>query len=370
MTAISDTILEATIGHNTLAVEGFSSSRLKKYINPASLDIPIGSGDIYALEVFLPSINERNLGEWASHRGNIADEIILESDKMYLIEGPKISIPPLMYGMMDAKSTTGRLGLLSSASVENLNEPVFNKVPENYEGKIWFQVRPHAPLILSKDDAIMQMRLRYHKTAPDHRKDLEALYNSDFIGVKDYRSDTPMKNERVFDGNTTLLRASTELVAKMKRTLDPIKFCEENKYDPHKYWSFQVNERYDSIILEPGDLYLLGTLEHLKLNQYFSAKLRPVTQMLSPLIEIHRAGFIDPGFDSTITLEVINNGGRFLLADGHSVSNVDWERLESPASNPYSNVRGHYQKQLSPALPRQFKDYNKIWDMVREDNGL
>ena len=369
MAAISDTALRATIEHGTLAVEGVEPSRLKKYVNPASLDIPIGGGRVFALEVFLPLINESYLKQWASYRGEISDEIILEADKMYLIEGPEVSIPPLTYGMMDAKSTTGRLGLLTSLSVENLREPVFNKVPEDYKGRIWFQVKPHTPLILSEEDAIMQLRLRYRKTAPDHRKDLEALYDSQFIGIKNYRSNAPMESHEVFEGNTTLLRASTEFVAKMRRTPNPIKFSEENKYDPFDYWDFQVNSEFEPVILEPDDLYLLGTLEHLDVNRYFSAKLRPVTQMLSPLIEIHRAGFIDPGFNSTITLEVINNGKRFLLADGHSVSNVDWERLESPASNPYSDEKGHYQKQVSPALPRQFKDYNRIWDIVRGENG-
>jgi deoxycytidine triphosphate deaminase len=63
----------------------------------------------------------------------------------------------------------------------------------------------------------------------------------------------------------------------------------------------------------------------------------------------HRAGYFDPGFKGTITLEI--TGANETIRDGTSALKVKYEKLSSPARKPYTLG---YSGQTAPLLGKNF----------------
>jgi dCTP deaminase len=66
------------------------------------------------------------------------------------------------------------------------------------------------------------------------------------------------------------------------------------------------------------------------------------------------AGFIDPGFDGQITLELSNIGPiPVKLYPGMRIAQIVLYQMTSPAERPYGAERGsHYQGQIGPKTSR------------------
>jgi dCTP deaminase len=70
------------------------------------------------------------------------------------------------------------------------------------------------------------------------------------------------------------------------------------------------------------------------------------------------AGFIDPGFEGQITLELSNLGRTAVkLYPGMRVSQIVLHEMKSPAERPYGTQRGSkYQGQTGPVASRITRD--------------
>lgn len=89
--------------------------------------------------------------------------------------------------------------------------------------------------------------------------------------------------------------------------------------------------------------YTLGcTAERVTLGPDIAAQVGGKSSLARMGIEVHlTAGFIDPGFDGAITLEVVNNGpDDILLTVGMPIAQLVFYRLGKPANPPY---QGRYQ---------------------------
>ncbi len=64
------------------------------------------------------------------------------------------------------------------------------------------------------------------------------------------------------------------------------------------------------------------------------------------------AGFVDPGFHGTLTVELKNNkqNGSIILHRSQRLFQLVVHRLTLPTLNPYGE-RGHYQGQSGPTAP-------------------
>lgn len=112
--------------------------------------------------------------------------------------------------------------------------------------------------------------------------------------------------------------------------------------------------------LEPGRWLLGATDEHFNLDDNILVRLEGVSTLARYGLVIHQtAGFVDPGFDGRITLEIRNNGDNaFVLFPGLRIGQVSVYRLASSAALPYGAVgaRNHYQHQSGPTPPAARKD--------------
>lgn len=109
-------------------------------------------------------------------------------------------------------------------------------------------------------------------------------------------------------------------------------------------------------ILYPGEFILGSTIETVALPDTLAARFEGKSSLGRMGLMTHvTAGFIDPGFQGTLTLEIHNvNQNPILLTEGMPIGQLCFTRLVTPASRPYghASLGSHYQGQIGPTEAR------------------
>lgn len=112
-------------------------------------------------------------------------------------------------------------------------------------------------------------------------------------------------------------------------------------------------------IVQPGEFVLGVTLEKIKISDDLVARVEGRSSLGRLGIIIHStAGFVDAGFEGTITLEITNiNRMPVALYPGMRVCQLAFETMSSPAEIPYhKKASSKYQGQLYPEESRIAND--------------
>lgn len=98
-------------------------------------------------------------------------------------------------------------------------------------------------------------------------------------------------------------------------------------------------EERQSIIIAPGDFLLASTQERVTLGHAMVARVEGRSSFGRMGLTVHStAGFIDPGFDGEVTLEITNEGPLPIhLTAGLRVCQLVFERCGKPAQRPYGS---------------------------------
>jgi len=115
----------------------------------------------------------------------------------------------------------------------------------------------------------------------------------------------------------------------------------------------------ESFVLHPGDFVLGSTVERVKIPADLVARVEGRSSLGRLAIVVHAtAGFIDPGFEGQITLELSNLGRTAVkLYPGMRISQIVLQTMTSPAERPYGMGRGSkYQGQSGPVASRISRD--------------
>lgn len=109
-------------------------------------------------------------------------------------------------------------------------------------------------------------------------------------------------------------------------------------------------------ILHPGEFVLGNTLERITLSDSIVARLEGKSSLGRIGLLIHStAGFVDPGWDGHLTLELSNVSRLPLtLYKGMPIGQISFQYLSTPAENPYGSkvLRSRYQGQTEPTPSR------------------
>lgn len=108
-------------------------------------------------------------------------------------------------------------------------------------------------------------------------------------------------------------------------------------------------------VLTPGGFALGATVEVVGLPAHIAGRYEGKSSIARLGVATHvTAGFIDPGFTGSITLELANHSGHsVLLWPGMAIGQVSLTYLNAPAARPYGAERGsHYQGQRGPTASR------------------
>jgi dCTP deaminase len=115
----------------------------------------------------------------------------------------------------------------------------------------------------------------------------------------------------------------------------------------------------EPFVLHPGEFVLGSTIERVRIPTDLVARVEGRSSFGRLAVVVHAtAGFVDPGFEGQITLELSNLGRcAVLLFPGTRISQIVFHTMTSPAERPYGVARGSkYQGQLGPVMSRVNKD--------------
>jgi dCTP deaminase len=119
-------------------------------------------------------------------------------------------------------------------------------------------------------------------------------------------------------------------------------------------------------ILHPGEFVLGSTLERVALPDDLVARLEGKSSLGRLGLLIHStAGYVDPGWDGYLTLELSNVANLpITIYPRMKIGQISFFRLTTPAERPYgSSGRGSkYQGQRGPTPSRFFEEFRKGQD--------
>jgi dCTP deaminase len=117
----------------------------------------------------------------------------------------------------------------------------------------------------------------------------------------------------------------------------------------------------EPFILHPGEFVLGSTLERIQLPDDLVARLEGKSSLGRLGLLIHStAGFIDPGWDGHVTLELSNVANLpITIYYGMKIGQLSFVQLTEPAETPYGAdaLGSKYQGQAGPTPSRYWKNF-------------
>ncbi len=124
-----------------------------------------------------------------------------------------------------------------------------------------------------------------------------------------------------------------------------------------------VCEGEEPFVLHPGEFVLGATWERVSLGNDVAARLEGKSSLgRLGLLTHSTAGFIDPGFDGHVTLELSNVANLpIVLYPGMKIGQLCFFQLSSAAEVPYgsSAAGSHYQGQRGPTPSRSYQSFHR-----------
>lgn len=119
----------------------------------------------------------------------------------------------------------------------------------------------------------------------------------------------------------------------------------------------------EPFILHPGEFVLGSTFESVALPDDIAARLEGKSSLgRLGLLTHSTAGFIDPGFEGNVTLELSNTATLpIYLWPGMKIGQLCFFRLSSPAENPYGSSKygSRYRGQRGPTASKSWQNFHR-----------
>lgn len=334
------------------------------HIGPASVDMTISS-EIYELDYFLlPGKRQtvRSMLESVSRRPiNLGDALL--PGKTYISPASVgVNFPAGVYGYANAKSTSGR----NFISVRTLADycigfDTIDRRAEGYTGEIWLVIQPLVYGIeATPKECLSQLRVFNHDTRITTKESLsQFLLTNDLLYRADGRAYPQGELSLETHTGTFLMTLEAEaqgVIGYRAKQTDRILDLTARGLDPRDFFDEVYAKREAGrcfVRLDPGQYYLLTSHEQVRIPVTHSAEMKAIDPRLG-LFFSHFAGFFDPGFMGTATLEVMSPIGDW-LRHGHPVAAFELECMQETTVS-YAEV-GNYSGQNRTRLPKQFGPY-------------
>src|SRR3954470_21500191 len=112
----------------------------------------------------------------------------------------------------------------------------------------------------------------------------------------------------------------------------------------------------DSFVIHPGEFVLGRTEERVELADDLVARIEGKSSLGRLGLIVHAtAGFVDPGFKGTLTLEITNlTRVPIVLWPGKPIAQLSFMTLDAPAERPYGHpdLGSHYHEQVDATESR------------------
>ncbi|QUS35604.1 2'-deoxycytidine 5'-triphosphate deaminase [Falsirhodobacter algicola] len=318
---------------------------LPEQVQPASLDLRLGTHAYRVRASFLAghgrSVSDR-IAEFEMHRIDLTDGAVLEKGCVYVIPlMERLRLPDGVSGIANAKSSTGRLDLLTRTITDGGVE--FDRIAPGYDGPLFAEVCPRSFSVLVRPGMrLNQLRLRSGQAVLTD-EELSRL-----------NAQTPLVDGPAVIssglGFSVDLRLDTRVGFRAKPHAGVVDLARIGHYPAADFWE-DIHATDGRIILDPGAFYILVSREAVTIPPDHAAEMAPYLAMVGEF-RVHYAGFFDPGFGhgtgagSRGVLEVRCHEAPFVLEHGQIVGRLVYERMAEVPDLLYgAGIASNYQGQ-------------------------
>src|SRR5579884_2298163 len=336
-------------------------------IQPSSIDLRLGPIAYRVRASFLPNLSstvDRKLQDVRLQEIDISQGALLEKGAVYIVPVlEELNLPDDVSGKANPKSTTGRLDIFVRLITDYGN--AFEEVRAGYRGRLFVEIVPLTfRVVVREGTRLNQLRLRrghppqWDKTLLDLHQREPIVYSQDATPV------APLISEGLrLSVDLQGIEGATIVGYRARKDTPPIDLARVNHYDPEMFWEPIRRNASRSIVLEPGEFYILTSKEKVSVPPDWAAEMWPFDPAVGEF-RIHYAGFFDPGFGwspgdepkgSHAVLEVRAHGVPSLLEDGQVVGRLVYEPLMAAPTRLYGcGIGSSYQSQ-GLTLSKQFR---------------
>lgn len=328
-------------------------------IQPASLDLRLGTRAYRIRASFLAGAGRAvadRLADFAMHEIDLTPGAVLEKGCVYLVPlQERLALPADLQAVANAKSSTGRLDLLTRLVTDRGVE--FDRIAPGYTGPLYAEICPRSFSVLVRPgQRLNQLRLRRGKAALDDTA-LRALH-----------AETPLVNgtahiDQGLGFSVDLKPATGTLVGyRAKPHTGLIDLDGIAAHDVDAFWE-ELHSTNGRLILDPGAFYILVSREAVTIPPDHAAEMAPYLALVGEF-RVHYAGFFDPGFGHAEAggtgargvLEVRCHEAPFALEHGQIVGRLVYERMAARPDRLYgAGLASNYQGQ-GLKLSKHFRD--------------
>ena len=298
---------------------------------------------------------EDRLDEFKMHQIDLTEGAVLEKGCVYVVPlMEQLALPGAVQAVANAKSSTGRLDLLTRAIVDGGTE--FDRIPAGYKGPLYAEICPRSFSVLVRPGMrLNQIRFRAGQARLTD-KDLRTLHNR--VPLVD---GMPV----IEDGlgfSVDLKPGDGDIVGyRAKPHSGVIDLDNIGHYEISDFWD-AVRTRQERIILDPGAFYILVSQDAVTSPPDHAAEMAPYVARVGEF-RVHYAGFFDPGFGhdaaggagSRGVLEVRCHEAPFVLEHGQVVGRLVYEKMMTEPETLYgADLSSNYQGQ-GLKLAKHFK---------------
>jgi dCTP deaminase len=133
-------------------------------------------------------------------------------------------------------------------------------------------------------------------------------------------------------------------------------------YAVSDFWEPMVARKDESLILDPGEFYILASKEAVQVPPDYAAEMVPFDPLVGEF-RVHYAGFFDPGFGcagaggrgARAVLEVRSREVPFILEHGQIVGRLAYEKMLARPTQLYGQGIGSNYQAQSLKLSKHFR---------------
>jgi dCTP deaminase len=338
-------------------------------LQPASLDLRLGARVYRVRASFLPGKTatvEAKIDALAMHEFPLDEAgAVLEKGCVYIVPLLEtLALRKRTSAIANPKSSIGRIDVFTRLITDRGTE--FDRVRANYHGPLYAEIAPRTfSILVRKGDRLNQIRIR--RGTPASSDDAMRRLNA-----RDGLLDPALERDAIKHGvpiTVDLANAGPGSVIgyRARKHAGLIDLRRLRHYAPGDFWHVLRASAARSLVLDPGEFYILASKEAVRVPADHAAEMLAYDTAMGEF-RVHYAGFFDPGFghpegggadaggDGTrAVLEVRSHEVPFVLEDGQRVGRLIYERLIARPDRLYgAGIGSSYQRQ-GLALSKHFR---------------
>src|SRR6516165_4106 len=334
---------------------------VESQIQPASLDLRLGDIAYRVRASFLPGPGARvaeRIDELKLHEISLADGAVLETNCVYIVPLiESLALPKEIVAAANPKSSTGRLDVFTRVIADGTRR--FDMIGAGYHGPLYAEISPKTfPVLLREGSRLSQVRFRTGEAILD-ADELDALHAAErLVDIKnaDLTGGVALSVDLFGEGSGGFVGY------RAKRHTGVVDVDRRGGYHVDDFWE-PIRAREDgSLILDPGEFYILASKEAVQVPPDYAAEMVPFDPLVGEF-RVHYAGFFDPGFGyagaggkgARAVLEVRSREVPFILEHGQIVGRLVYERMLTKPDKLYGQGIGSSYQAQSLKLSKHFK---------------